>query len=79
MTTDRVQQEVIRLLNIQGLSQEERVKQFMAGGFGDRATFFRRKKRIMAIQSEPKPPRIIVPKVTAEALALNRATSSFKA
>lgn len=66
MRIDRVQQEVIRLMGIQGISQEERVTRFTAGGFGDRATFFRRRKKITATQAEPTPPRIIVPRVAAK-------------
>ncbi len=52
---------MIRLLNIQGITQEDRAGQFVAGGFGDRATFFRRLKKLKAIQTEPMPERIIVP------------------
>ncbi len=65
MSTDRSQQEVIRLLSIQGVSQEERVRQFVDGGFGHRSLFFRRLKKITASQAEPMPPRIIVPRITA--------------
>jgi hypothetical protein len=62
------QAEVRRLLGL-SLPMEERVRQFEAGGWGDRATFYRDKKEILASDSEAIPPRIIVPMPTASSPA----------
>jgi len=57
------QAEVRRLLEL-NLPMEERVRQFEAGGWGDRATFYRDKKEMLATESQAIPPRIIVPTPT---------------
>jgi hypothetical protein len=57
------QAEVRRLLEL-SLPMEERVHQFEDGGWGDRATFYRDKKEILATVSQVIPPRIIVPTPT---------------
>lgn len=60
MDSDAVDREVMRLLADTALTQTERVAQFEAGGFGDRATFFRRRKKLLDIQAVPLPTRIVV-------------------
>ena len=62
MKFDRLDQEIARLLNDTTLTTTEMAAEFVAGGFGDRATFFRRVKKQRAAQAEPIPTRIVVEK-----------------
>jgi len=62
MQMDRVDREIARLIKNEGMTQKERVAEFVKGGFGDRATFFRRLKKLrMLTDEQPIPERIIVP------------------
>lgn len=65
MRMDRIDQEVARLLAVEGMSQKERVAEFVNGGFGDRATFFRRKKKQESLKAQEIPERIVVQKPVA--------------
>jgi hypothetical protein len=68
--------EVERLLTLK-IPMEERVRQFEAGGWGDRATFYRDKKEVLEVRNQPIPPRIIVtPKATGGAGATPRTLSN---
>jgi len=60
----RKQAEVERLLALD-LPMAERVRQFDAGGFGDRSTFYRHKKKILARKTQVIPPRIVVSSKTS--------------
>jgi hypothetical protein len=62
MQMDRVDQEIARLLAVEGMSQKERVAEFVKGGFGDRATFFRRLKKQRILTAQEIPERIVVQK-----------------
>lgn len=61
MQMDRVDKEVARLLKV-SMTQKERVAEFVNGGFGDRATFFRRLKKQRSLEAQPTPERIVVQK-----------------
>jgi hypothetical protein len=62
MQMDGVDREIIRLLKETHLTQKERVAKFVKGGFGDRATFFRRLRKQKARTDEQIPERVIVQK-----------------
>jgi hypothetical protein len=62
MQMDGVDREIIRLLKETHLTQKERVAEFVKGGFGDRATFFRRLRKQKARTDEQIPERVIVQK-----------------
>lgn len=62
MRMDRVDQEIVRLLAVKSMSQTERVAEFVKGGFGDRATFFRRLKKQRGLTAQDIPERIVVQK-----------------
>ena len=53
---------IIRLLKETHLTQKERVAEFEKGGFGDRATFFRRLKKQRSLTAQAIPERVIVQK-----------------
>jgi hypothetical protein len=56
---DRVQAEVERLLSL-GISNAERARLFTKGGFGDRATFYRRLAKRPTPTPQALPQRIVV-------------------
>ena len=62
MQMDGVDREIIRLLKETHLTQKERVAEFEKGGFGDRATFFRRLKKQRSLTAQAIPERVIVQK-----------------
>jgi len=62
MQMDGVDREILRLLKETHLTQTERVAEFVKGGFGDRATFFRRLKKQKATTGEQIPERVVVQK-----------------
>lgn len=71
----RKQAEVERLLALD-LPMEERVRLFEGGGFGERATFYRHKKKILQAKSQVIPPRIVVSsKATSGATKASGATN----
>jgi hypothetical protein len=63
---DRVQAEVERLLSLK-ISNAERARLFMKGGFGDRATFYRRLAKRPTLTPQALPQRIVVPAGSATA------------
>jgi hypothetical protein len=76
LTIDMVEREVRRLTAVK-MPNAERARQFVQGGFGDRATFYRRLKEILARKTQPIPPRIIVtPKVAGGSSSLATTTST---
>ena len=64
MESDAIDREIMRLVADTTLTQTERVTEFEAGGFGDRATYFRRLKKQRDLQKVSLPDRIIVPAKT---------------
>lgn len=60
LTVDSVEQEIRRLLALK-VSNAERARQFVSGGFGNRATYYRRFDKIKNKTVQVIPPRIMVP------------------
>jgi hypothetical protein len=75
LTVDRVEQEVRRLMALK-VSNAERARQFVSGGFGNRATYYRRFDKIKNRTPQAIPPRIVVnATATAEPTTASGTTS----